>query len=55
MINNQFSRRNLTNIQKAELAIEMEKIEQVQAKARQGARNDKPSVLRKINAQRIFL
>jgi len=40
MINNQFSRRNLTNIQKAELAIEMEKIEQVQAKARQGARND---------------
>jgi len=40
MINNQFSRRNLTNIQKAELAIEMEKTEQVQAKARQGARND---------------
>jgi hypothetical protein len=35
MINNQFSRRNLTNIQKAELAIEMEKIEQVQAKERQ--------------------
>jgi hypothetical protein len=40
MINNQFSRRNLTNIQKAELAIEIEKIEQVQAKERQGARND---------------
>ena len=40
MIYNQIGKRNLTNIQKAELAIQIEKIEQVKAKARQGIRND---------------
>ncbi len=40
MIYNQIGKRNLTNIQKAELAIKIEKIEQVKAKARQGIRND---------------
>lgn len=35
MINNQLGKRNLTNIQKAELAIQIEKIEQVKAKERQ--------------------
>lgn len=40
MIYNQIGKRNLTNIQKAELAIAIEKIEQVKAKARQGIRND---------------
>lgn len=40
MIYNQIGKRNLTNIQKAELAIQIEKIEQVMAKERQGTRND---------------
>lgn len=35
MINNQIGKRNLTNIQKAELAIAIEKIEQILAKERQ--------------------
>ena len=40
MIRNQIGRRNLTTIQKAEIALKLEAVERKKAKARQGTRND---------------
>lgn len=40
MMYNQIRKRNLTNIQKAEIAIKLEKLESIKAKERQGSRND---------------
>jgi len=40
MLYNQIGKRNYTNVEKALVAIEIEKLEKVQAKARQGTRND---------------